>query len=147
MRKTIEEFCLSCSVCDENKRRSQKREPLQPMRLDTSEPRNTIAMDVATLPWSSGGYRYMLSIIDLFAKFIEIVPLYDQTAGTISDALMVGWIYAYRHGVPKVLLTDKGRNVDGRSIRELCSKFGITKKHSSSYHPEGDGRLRGRYRA
>ena len=55
MRKTIEQYCLSCQVCAENKRRAQRREPLGSMKLDKSEPRRTIAADIVTLPWSSGG--------------------------------------------------------------------------------------------
>ena len=63
--------------------------------------------------------------------------MHDQTAESVEEALMIGWIH--RHGIPKVLLTDQGRNVDGKAIRELCSKFGIVKKRSSPYHPAGDG--------
>ena len=43
------------------------------------------------------------------------------------------------YGIPDSLLTDQGRNVDGECIREMCAKFGIDKKHSSAYHPQGDG--------
>ena len=94
MKRTIEQYCPSCPVCAENKRRTQKREPLRPMKLDKSEPRHTIATDISTLPWSSEGYRYLLTIVDLFSKFIEVVPMYDQSAGSVRDAiLLVGWIY------------------------------------------------------
>ena len=137
MNRTIEDYCQACDVCVQNKRRAHRREPLTPMRMETHEPRCTIAADIATLPWSSGGYRYLLTIVDLFSKLVEIVPMYVQTAESVREAPKVGWIY--RHGVPKVLLTDQGNNVDGNAIRELCVKYGITKKRSSPYHPAGDG--------
>ena len=63
--------------------------------------------------------------------------MYDQSAGSVRDALLVGWIY--RHGIPRVLLTDQGRNVDGREIRELCAEYEISKGRSSTYHPAEDG--------
>ena len=67
MGKMVEDYCLFCVVYLENKRRNRKREPLQPMQLNLKEPRVDIAMDIATLPWSSGGHPYMLSIIELFS--------------------------------------------------------------------------------
>ena len=36
-------------------------------------------------------------------------------------------------------MSDQGRNVDGEVILKLCAKLGIDKRHSSPYHPEGDG--------
>ena len=79
----------------------------------------------------------MLIIIDLFSKFVEIVAMRDQTAESVCSALLNGWIY--RYGVPDMLLTDQGRNVDGEAVRKMCAGFGINKKHSSAYHPQGDG--------
>ena len=73
---------------------------------------------IATLPWSSRGHRYVPMIVDLFSKYIEAVAMHDQTAESVEEALMIEWIY--RHGIPKVLLNDQGRNVDGKAIRELC---------------------------
>lgn len=137
MKSTIEDYCRACAICAENKRRTRKKEPLIPMQLDAHEPRCAISMDIATLPWSSGGYRYVLIIVDLFSKFIEAVPMYDQSAEAVKESLLQGWIH--RHGIPQVLLSDQGRNVDGRVIRELCSQYGIDKRHSSPYHPAGDG--------
>ena len=96
----------------------------------------TVSYDVATLPWSNGGYRYVLIMIDLFSKYTEAVAMPDQEASTILTALERGWFY--RHGFP-ITLSDQGRNVDGSLIREACRKWGIRKIHSSPYHPQGDG--------
>ena len=79
----------------------------------------------------------MLIIIDLFSKFVEIVAMRDQTAESVCSALLNGWIY--RNRVPDMLLRDQGRNVDGEAVRKMCAGFGINKKHSSAYHPQGDG--------
>ena len=103
-----------------------------------------IATDIATLPWSSGGHRYVLMIVDLFSKYIEAVAMRDQTAESVEEALMIGWIH--RHRIPKVLLIDQGRNVDGKAIRELCSKYGIVKKRSSPYHRQETERQKGRFK-
>ena len=61
----------------------------------------------------------------------------DQEAVTVAKALEYGWFN--RYGYPSALLSDQGRNVDGVLVKELCAKYGITKLHSSAYHPEGDG--------
>ena len=37
------------------------------------------------------------------------------------------------------MLSDQGPSVDGIEVRDFLAKHGIIKKHSSAYHPEGDG--------
>ena len=61
----------------------------------------------------------------------------DQEASTVLAALEKGWFH--RHGYPISLLSDQGRNVDGRVIQDACESLGIQKLHSSPYHPQGDG--------
>ena len=61
----------------------------------------------------------------------------DQTAESVCKGLLQGWIY--RHGPPRIMLSDQGPNVDGKLVREMLAKFGIEKRRSSPYHPEGDG--------
>ena len=35
--------------------------------------------------------------------------------------------------------SDQGKNVDGKTINELCQYLNIVKERSSPYHPEGNG--------
>ena len=68
---------------------------------------------------------------------MELVALQDQTAEKVVNALETQW--NYRYGVSNSILTDQSPNVDGKLVREMCEKYGITKKHSAAYHPQGDG--------
>ena len=45
------------------------------------------------------------------------------------------------------MLSDQGQNVDGADVREFLAQFNITKKHSTAYHPEGDGQAERRIRS
>ena len=133
----VQNFCKCCEICLRNKRSYNRKEPLKPIKMPFNFPRALIAMDIAYLPWTSNGYRYVLIIVDLFSKFMEAIPMKNQESATIAEALQYGWFH--RYGYPLALLSDQCPNVDGTVIRELCGKYGIRKLHSSAYHPEGDG--------
>ena len=105
--------------------------------VQATKPRQAIAYDVATSPYPSTNHRHFLLLVYTFSKFIELFPLFFQEARSIIRGLSDGWIY--RHGPPVSMLSDQGPNVDGVEVREFLAQFNITKKHSTAYHPEGDG--------
>ena len=138
MRSDVEDFCNECLICHRNKRKSSPKEELESSPIEEpSEPNDMVAFDIATLPWSSSQHSYFMIVIDLFSKFIELVPLKDQVASTICQGLLDGWIF--KHGPPRIMLSDQGPNVDGTEVRDLLQNFGVEKRHSTPYHPEGDG--------
>ena len=131
----VRQFCKKCEICHKNKHKTGSREPITPITI-ASSPRKVVAYDVATLPWGNG-YRYFLQITDMFSKWIELVPMRNQTSHKIVEALESSWIL--RHGPPEIFLSDQGPNVDGTEIRDALRKWGIKKRRSSPYHPQGDG--------
>ena len=60
----------------------------------------------------------MLSITDHFTKYVKAIPLPNQTAETIADAFVRGWVAVF--GAPHMLHTDQGRNFDSELIAEVC---------------------------
>ena len=107
------------SVWRIRKRLYSPKQPLSPIKLNYELPRAIIGCDVATLPWTKDGFRYVLIIVHLVAKYMEAVPMRNQTAQSIVQALESGWIL--RFGYPALNLSDQGPNVDGHLVRHYVS--------------------------
>lgn len=137
LQGVIDAVVSSCEICQRNKRSYDLKVPMEIFSSDYSKCRMAVAFDVATLPWSDDKYRYFLVIVDLFARYVELVPMKDQKGPTVATAFYEGWIL--KHGVPVALLSDQGPSMDRDVIRDLCAKYNIKKLHSSPHHPEGDG--------
>ena len=137
MARDVRIFCKGCAICQRTKPNIEPKQPLERFSRAKAQPGAWVALDIGTLPWGDGMFRYFALIVDLFSRYVELIPLRDQTAESIAEAFLVGWIFR-GHGIPDVLLTDQGKNVDGHEIRDLCKKLGIHKRHSSPYHPQAD---------
>ena len=130
--------CRTCKVCQKAKPSRKPKEPLGSVDYGYAQPGEAVGMDIGTLPWADGDHRYFLLMVDLFSHYVEAVPLKDQTAKSVVKAFLQGWVYR-GYGVPRVVLTDQGKNVDGLAVHELCHDLGIDKRHTTPYHPEADG--------
>ena len=72
-------------------------------------------------------------IQDYFTKWVEAIPLRNQTAATITAELVNLFI---RFGIPEV---DQGRNFESTLSKQTLEAFGINKSRTTAYHPQGDG--------
>ena len=91
-------LCTTCAQCKADKQGPKA--PLVPI-YEPAAPMDFISIDIGYMPTDVEGYRYILLIGDLFSKFIEVVPLRDQTAPTVVKALWEQWITKY--GCPKFI--------------------------------------------
>ena len=133
----IRTFVANCQVCQKSKcDTSPPRAPMVPMFIP-SAPMQLVSLDIAYMPKDTHGYQYILLIGDVFSKYIQAIPLKDQSADSIRDAFLRHWLFI--HGTPQYLLTDQGSNVDGALMREICDLLGIEKRRSSAYHSQGNG--------
>ena len=135
LEKQVEQFIAKCRVCSQCKSGAKPKAPL--VIPETTELFEKLAIDIATMVPSSRGYGHILLLVDIFSKMCTAAPLPDETASSVESAIWKSWISYY--GIPKELLSDQGSNVDGKVIHNLCSSLGISKIHSSPYHPEGNG--------
>ena len=95
-----------------------------------------VAADVLEVPVSSNNNRYLLVVQDYFTKWVEVVPMPDQTATRIVSALTKIFCTL---GIPEVLHSDQGRNFESLLLKETLKAFGTNKSHTTAYHPRGDG--------
>lgn len=137
MYNYIKSFSQGCETCQKTKcSTSPPKAPLVPMFVPNA-PMQFLSIDIAYLPKDNSGYQYLLLIGDIFSKFVQAVPLKDQTAPKVVDALLKHWIYI--HGSPFYLLSDQGSNMDGAAMTHICNELGIEKRRSSAYHSQGNG--------
>ena len=136
MRAEVRKHCRACLVCATRKGPGrQKRPPLQPIPIGW--PFHRIGVDVLQLPLSFDGNKYAVVFMDYFTKWPEVFAVPDQQATTIAR-LLVEEVVA-RHGVPELLLSDRGPNFLSELTCEVCKLLGIQKVNTSGYHPQSDG--------
>jgi hypothetical protein len=75
--------------------------------------------------------------IDLFTRYAVGVPLPDQRAETVANAILHNWILVF--GPPKNLHSDQGTNFESDLIQNLCAAFRIGKSRTTPFHPQGNG--------
>ena len=71
--------------------------------------------------------------MDSFTKWAEAFPLRSKEAEPIAR-IMVEQLFT-RFGPPLSILSDLGREVDGKIMNEVCKLFGIEKLRTTAYKP------------
>ena len=92
-------------------------------------------MDVGTMPESSRNNKYFLLVVDHSSKFCSAIPMPHQQSPLIKAALWKIWFGVY--GIPRQLLSDQAKNMDGKVITDLCKELVIRKRHSSPITHKG----------
>ena len=80
----------------------------------------------------------ILSMIDGFTGWAEAVPISDQRAKTVADAVFTHWIA--RYGVPEQIHSDRGVQFESALFEELCSTLGTDKTRTTPYRPQANGK-------
>ena len=138
MRENIKEYCTACIKCATTSKKINHRAPLHPLEI-ADAPFSVIAIDFLGpfTPMSVQGNSYIMVVTDYLTKWVEAIPLPDQTADTTSQALLKHIIA--RHGTPRAILTDQGSNFTSKLFANICVYFKIKRKLTTAYHPQTDG--------
>ena len=107
------------------------------MSIHTSAPMELVCVDFLTLEKSKGGIENVLVVTDHFSRYAQAYPTKDQKANTVAKVLWKNFFC--RFGFCTKLVSDQGRNFESAIVKELCKCTGITKTHTTPYHPQGNG--------
>ncbi|UYV66258.1 K02A2.6-like [Cordylochernes scorpioides] len=136
-RADVEKWCRNCTQCSARKGPTTRSKGKLKI-YNVGAPFERIAIDVAgPFPKSDLGNKYILVIMDYFTKWPVAVPIPDQEASTVSEALLQDWVCIF--GVPRILHSDQGRNFESNIFQELCRRLGIEKTRTTPLHPQSDG--------
>lgn len=74
---------------------------------------------------------HIITVIDYFTKWVEAIPLTQETHKQISMFILNYIIY--RYGIPHYIIIDNRGQLKNKGLYSLCSKFNITQYWSSIY--------------
>lgn len=80
-------------------------------------------MDFTLLEPAQNGMENVLIMTDVFSKFTQAIPTWDQCASTVAQALVTEWFYKF--GVPSQLHSDQGRSFESSLNQQLCGLYGF----------------------
>ena len=133
-KEDVKRFCRRCKKCNEYHRGQLPRSaPLQPLQFGA--PFERIHIDLTgPHPRSRRGSVYIVTIVEPFTKWAEALPVPNKEAATVARVLAEQFFC--RFGIGIALLSDRGKEVDGNLMHEICRLLNIDKQHTTSYHSQ-----------
>ena len=132
----IRDRCRTCPQCQLGKVARHTKAPVIVIP-PASRRFGSIHVDlVGPLP-PSDGCRYLLTIVDRFTRWPEVIPLPDMASNTCCQAFIRHWMP--RYGIPDEVVTDRGTQFVGGSWKDLMATLGIQTHATTAYHPQSNG--------
>ena len=95
-------------------------------------PMQDLSIDINTMPQAFGGYHLLLVITCDQTNFTITVPLRDQTAQMVAEALIYRVIYLF--GLPRQILCDEATEFSSAIIQAIISMLNCRLKVISPYN-------------
>ena len=135
-RTDLNVFIQACDKCCSFSEKSNvKQSKLRPSLV--GEPCQRFSIDLTGPHVMSNGYTYILTVIDVFSKFLIAVPLRNKTAEGVVQALMKHVILKW--GIPVEILSDCGGEFTADVNKELLRVLGVQMLRTTPYTPQSNG--------
>ncbi|GKB71537.1 reverse transcriptase domain-containing protein [Tanacetum coccineum] len=87
---------------------------------------------------SSGGNTYILVAVDYLSKWVEAKALPTNDARVVVKFLKS--LFA-RFGTPRAIISDHGTHFCKNKFAKVMSKYGVTHRLATAYHPQTSGQV------
>ncbi len=133
MSLDVWEYVRCCQVCQVHKPEAQK-PPGKLQQTLVHAPWEMIGVDfMGPFPQSSSGNQYHIVFVDYYTRWIEMFPLRQATAETVSQILRKEILTRWR--VPTFILSDQGPQFVSAVFEETCRGWNLQQKETFPYHP------------
>ena len=135
MRSDIARFLANCRHCQEQK--SCQSAPAGSMSSHIVEqPWQVVCSDlVGELPRSASGFKWVLTQVDLFSKYVILTPLRDGTAKSVCAALEKSILH---FGAMELLIQDNAQVYNSGQFKDMAKKYGVRLQYTPRYHPQAN---------
>jgi hypothetical protein len=100
--------------------------PFQRIHIDLMGPLRT----------TEKGNKYVMVMTDAFSKYTLVEALENKEAETVARVLYEKWVCKF--SVPRVVVSDQGKEFCSKILDELCVLLGIEQRRTSAYHPQSN---------
>ncbi|UYV72436.1 K02A2.6-like, partial [Cordylochernes scorpioides] len=137
-RKNYDPMGKPCSDCQRRKHQPQLPSgQLQPIPVPEVA-FEKVGMDLlGRFPTSEGGNRWIIVCTDYLTKYAITKALPTSESMEVAKFFIEDVIL--KHGAPRELITDRGRNFTSSMISDLNNQCRITHRKTTAYHPQTNG--------
>ena len=94
---------------------------------------------MSSFPTAIRQLKFLVVDIDYFTKWVEAEALATIIEKNVQSFVWRNIICRYR--IPRVLVSDNGKQLDNNSFKKFCSQLGIKNHYSSPAHPQANGQV------
>ena len=135
----LEDYIRNCPSCLQVKppNNASLKPPLQSVATQQAFPGDLLQVDMVGQLTTSGGYKFILTAIDVFSKYMFAVPLRSASAESVAKALFE--IFMKHSYLPTTILSDLGTNFTSKLMKEMCQLLEIKLVFATVKHPQTMG--------
>ncbi|GJU23421.1 reverse transcriptase domain-containing protein [Tanacetum coccineum] len=127
----------SCDTCQRQGKISQRDEMPQ-NSIQVCEIFDVWGIDFMGPFPSSRGNKYILVVVDYLSKWVEAKALPTNDARVVVKFLKS--LFA-RFGTPRAIISDRGTHFCNDQFAKVMSKYGVTHRLATAYHPQTSGQV------
>ncbi|GJS45792.1 reverse transcriptase domain-containing protein [Tanacetum coccineum] len=135
--RMLTEFVKSCDACQRQGKISQRDEMPQ-NAIQVCEIFDVWGIDFMGPFPSSRGNKYILVAVDYLSKWVEAKALPTNDARVVVKFLKS--LFS-RFGAPRAIISDRGTHFCNDKFDKVMSKYGVTHRLSTPYHPQTSGQV------
>ena len=127
-------YVKSCPLCLQYKETTGLQQKWQGLS-EIKKPLERVSVDLTDMHAGIYGYRYVLTVIDHYSRFVNFYKLKTKSAQEVSRQFSD---FIKNYGPPKSVIADNGTEFTATVFKELCENYGIKLNFTIPYHPQGN---------
>ncbi|KAF0525115.1 SCAN domain-containing protein 3-like [Gigaspora margarita] len=134
----VEKYVNACPTCIQNGSIKEKSD-LEPVVSDGPlEHLQVDLVDLLSYAEHNDRYSYVLTLIDIFSRYVWAIPLKDKKESTIHSEL----VNVFKNfGPPAKLQADNRSKFRTKVLKSMCDAFKIKLVHSRVRYPQSQGKI------